>query len=86
MQGLAPTDQHRGFVARRQADAVGARSRNAGETKQAAVGGADAGGHDAAAEQIAAQEQGGPAQGAGSDETATAEVDQLFEVGLLVFF
>ena len=86
VQRLAPTDQHRRLVALGQADGVGGRRRNALETEQTAVAGADAGGHDAAAQQVAAEEHRRAAQGTGADETATAEADHFFQISGLVFF
>ena len=86
LQRLAPADQYRGFVAWRQGDGVAGGGGDAVETQQLAGACADTGGQHAAAQQVAAEEHGRTAQGAGADETATAEADHFFEVGGLVFF
>ncbi|CRM84567.1 hypothetical protein [Pseudomonas sp. 22 E 5] len=85
VQRLAPTDQHRGGVTRRQGDGVAGGGGDAGKAQQGAGGGC-VHGHCAAGEQVAAQEHRGTAQGTGADKTAAGEADYLFKVGGLVFF
>ncbi|MNS24356.1 hypothetical protein D3C72_561970 [compost metagenome] len=86
VQGLAPTDQYRGLVARWQGDGVTGGGSNAVKAQQLAVTGADAGGHHAAAQQVAAEEHRRAAQGTCADEAATTEADHGFQVGGLGFF
>ena len=86
VQWLAPADQHRRLVALGQANSVGGGGRNAVETEQTAVAGADTGGQYAATQQVAAEEHRRAAQRASADETATAQADHFFQVCGLVFF
>ena len=55
VQGLAPTDQHRGAVAGWQAEAVAGGGVDAGKAQQGACGRTDPGSQRAAAEQVATQ-------------------------------
>ena len=86
LQWLAPTDQYRRLIARRQGDCVAGGGGDAVKTQQFAGACADTRGQYAAAQQVATEEHGRTAEGAGADETATAEADHFLEVGGLVFF
>ncbi|MNG30474.1 hypothetical protein D3C84_1160940 [compost metagenome] len=86
MQWLAPADQYRRFVARRQGDGVGRGGSDAVEAQQFAGAGADAGGQHTATQQIATEKHRCTAEGASADEATTAEADHFFEVGGLVVF
>ncbi|MNF56884.1 hypothetical protein D3C84_383870 [compost metagenome] len=84
MQGLPPTDQHRGGIAWRQADGITGTCGDALETQQRAGGFTDAGSQHTAAEQATAHEQGGATQRARANKATTAEADHVFEVGGLI--